>query len=149
METVGNTLGENPKEDIMARGRANILLEWEKLRAAYKANASALSGFEPLLQELEAFETEVRALGIQQDAQQGAVQQTAKEIEERVKRGTLVAARLRHAAKAVYGTRTEKMLEFGIRPFRKPVRAPKVIFVQKEPETIPQETAPQTAKPTT
>jgi hypothetical protein len=143
---------KNPKETIMARARADILLEWEKLRAAYKANAPALSGFEPLLQELETVETEVRTLGIEQDVQQAAVQQTAKEIEGRIARGTVLATRLRSAAKAVYGTRTEKMLEFGIRPFRKRVRAPKIVFIQKEPETSPQESTPrlpQTAKPTT
>jgi len=136
----------------MPRSRADIVLEWEKLSAAYKANQPGLAGLEPVIQELDTLQAEVRTLGIQQDAQQAAVQQTTKEIEERVARGTLLATRVRSAAKAIYGTRTEKVLEFGVRPFRKRTRAPKIVFIEKEPGTSPQETTPQppqAAKPTT
>lgn len=137
----------NPKEIIMSRSRADVVLEWEKLGAAFRANPSVLIALEPVLQELDGLLAEVRTLGVQQDAQQAAVQQTTREIEERVKRGTLLASRLRNGAKAFYGTRTEKVIEFGIRPFRKPVRAPKVI-VQAAPEAPRNEAAPGPAKPT-
>ena len=131
----------------MPRSRGNIVLEWEKLAAALRANPQVLVAVEPLLQELETLLAEIRTLVVQQSAQTAEVQQTAKDIEERVKRGRLVAGRLRSATKAVFGDRTEKVIEFGMRPFRKPVRAPKVVFVQEDPQTTPKE-GTQTTRPT-
>jgi len=122
------------------------VLNWEKLAAACRANPAVAVGVEPVLQEFETLLAELRSLGVQQDAQQAAVQQTSKDIDERVKRGTLLAGRLRSAAKALYGDRTEKVIEFGMRPFRKPVRAPKVVV---EAQEIPKEEAAEPAKPTT
>jgi hypothetical protein len=133
----------------MPKSRADVVVNWEKLGAAFRANPPALTGLEPLLLELETLQAEVRALGIQQDAQQAAVQQTTKEIEERVKRGTLLATRLRNGVKAFYGTRTEKVVEFGVRPFRKPVRAPKVVFVEEEPQPAPKEVAAEPSRQST
>jgi hypothetical protein len=123
------------------------VLNWGKLGAAFRANPAALVGVEPLLQELETVAEEIRELGIQQDAQTAAVQQTSKEIKARENRGSLVATRLRNAAKAFYGTRTEKVIEFGIRPFRKLVRPPKFILVQPEPQKTTQEPTTEAPKP--
>lgn len=115
----------------MARSsRADTVLDLDKLAAAYRANATELPIFEPVVQEIETLVGEIRTLGVQQAAQKAAVQQTTKEIRERVDRANLLGTRLRDGAKAVFGTRTEKVVEFGIKPFRKPVRPPKVIEVQ-------------------
>lgn len=132
----------------MPRSRAHIVLDWEKLGAAFRANPAALVGVEPVLQEFDTVLGEIRVLGIQQDAQTAAVQQIAKDIEVRVKRGTLLAGRLRSAAKAFYGDRTEKVIEFGMRPFRKSVRAPKVVFIQPDQQPATKD-GDQPAKPTT
>jgi hypothetical protein len=110
----------------MPRSRADIVIAWEKLTAAFRANPSAVIGVEPLLQEFETLVAEVHSLIVLQSVQTAAVQQTTQDIEARVKRGILLAARLRAAAKAFYGDRTEKVIEFGMRPFRKPVRGSKV-----------------------
>ena len=110
--------------------RAEFIVDTKKLSAAYLANAADLPGLAPLHQELATLLPELEALGILQDAQTAAVQQTTLEIEERLARGRLVVTRLRNGVRAFYGTRTEKVIEFGIRPFRKPVRSPKVIEVQ-------------------
>lgn len=137
----------------MPTSRADIVIRWEKLVAAFRANPEAAVNVEPLLQELETLGTEIRTLSIQQSAQTAAVQQTAQDIEERVARGTLLATRLRNAARAFYGTRTEKVIEFGVRPFRKPVRRPegrqKIVAVPAEPEKAAKEDTTQTPKPTT
>src|SRR5262245_40094885 len=106
--------------------RADFIIDEKKLAAAYVANAADLPGIDPLHQELATLFPELEALGILQDAQTAAVQQTTLEIEERVARGKLLVTRLRNGVRAFYGTRTEKVIEFGIRPFRKPVRPPKV-----------------------
>src|SRR6185436_3998293 len=131
----------------MPRSRADIVLEWEKLLAACRANPEALANVEAVIQELDTLLAEIRTLGVLQDAQTAAVQQTAKDIDVRVKRGTLLAGRLRSAAKGFYGDRTEKVIEFGMRPFRKPVRSPKVVFVQPGPQPATKEGATQTTKP--
>ncbi len=133
----------------MPRSRGDIVLEWEKLAVAIRANPQVLVSVEPLLQEFETLLTEIRSLAVQQAAQTAVVQQSAKDIDVRVKRGTLLAGRLRSAAKVVFGDRTEKVIEFGMRPFRKPVRPPKVVFVQADGQPIPKEDAIQPAKPTT
>lgn len=130
----------------MPRSRGDIVLQWEKLVAALKANPQVLVAVEPLLQEFEALLAEIRVLVVQQTAQTAVVQQTSKDIEERVKRGTVVATRMRNAARAVFGTRTEKVIEFGVRPFRRPVRSPKVVFVQEDPKATTKEET-QTTKP--
>lgn len=114
-----------PKES-----RGDVVLDLDQLAAAYRANPPAMPGLEPLVQEIETLVPEIRALVVQQAAQRAVVQQTTKEIKERVDRAKLAASRLRNGAKAIFGTRTEKVIEYGIKPFRKPVRAPKVIEVQ-------------------
>jgi hypothetical protein len=133
----------------MPKSRSDIVIAWDKLAAAFRANPPAGVAVEPVLQEFETLLAEIHSLGVLQDVQTAAVQQTSKDIEARVKRGILLAARLRSAAKAFYGDRTEKIIEFGMRPFRKPVRAPKVIFVKEEPQTAAQEDTTGPAKPTT
>lgn len=110
--------------------RADFLVTGKQLSAAYLANAADLPGLETLHGEFAILLTELESLGILQEAQTAAVQQTTKEIEERLTRGGLLATRLRNGVKLHLGTRTEKVIEFGIRPFRKRVRPPKVIEVQ-------------------
>ncbi|HYU31203.1 MAG TPA: hypothetical protein VEW48_03505 [Thermoanaerobaculia bacterium] len=130
----------------MPKSRGDIVLAWEKLVAALRANPQVLTAVEPLLQEFETLLAEIRMLVVQQAAQTAMVQQTAKDIDERVKRGTLVAGRLRSAAKAVYGDRTEKVIEFGMHPFRKPVRTKKKPV---DPPALAKEDATEATKPTT
>lgn len=128
----------------MPRSRGDVVLEWEKLIAALRANPQVVVAVEPVLQDLEALLAEIRSLVVQQDAQTAAVQQTSQNIKERVKRGRLLAGRLRSAAKAVFGDRTEKVIEFGMRPYRKPVREPKIVYVQTEPPNTKEGAAPAT-----
>jgi hypothetical protein len=132
----------------MPRSRGDIVLEWEKLIVALRANPQVLVAVEPVLQEFEMLLNEIRSLVVQQDVQTATVQQTSQDIKERVKRGRLLAGRLRSAAKAVFGDRTEKVIEFGMRPYRKPVREPKIVYVQAEPPNTKEDAAPP-ALPTT
>ena len=110
--------------------RGEVVLDLEQLTAAYRANPVSLPGLDPLIQEIETLLPEIRALNIQRGVQQAAVQQTTKEMNERVSRAKKAASRLRMGAKALYGTGAEKVVEFGIQPLRKAVRAPKVVEVE-------------------
>jgi hypothetical protein len=109
--------------------RAEFLMIAKRLSAAYLANAASLPGLETLHQEFATMLTELEGLGVLQDAQTAAVQQTTKEIEERLTLGRILATRLRDGVKLHLGTRTEKVIEFGVRPFRKRARAPKIVEV--------------------
>ena len=131
----------------MPRSRGDVVLEWEKLIAALRANPQVLVAVEPVLQEFEALLEEIRGLVVQQAAQTATVQQTSQDIKDRVKRGRLLAGRLRSAAKAVFGDRTEKVIEFGMRPFRKPVRSQKVVFVQQPEPSAAKESVDPPPKP--
>ena len=104
--------------------RAEFIVDANHLIAAYIANATELPGLEPLHADLTNVVTELYNLSILQDAQTAAVQQTTLEINDRLTRGRLLVTRLRNGVKSHYGTRTEKVIEFGIRPYRK--RTPKV-----------------------
>ena len=133
----------------MARNsRADFIVATSNLSAAYQANAGELPWLTPLHQEVSTLLLELRDLGILQEAQTAAVQQTTLEITNRLQRGKLLVTRLRNGIKAHYGTRTEKVLEFGIRPFRKGVRAPKVI-VKEVPAAPIKVTAGDPAAPST
>jgi hypothetical protein len=126
--------------------RAEFIVDASNLNAALTANAQELPGIQMLHQELTTVVTELQDLGILQDAQTAAVQQTTQAIQERMTRGKLLVTRLRNGVKAHYGTRTEKVIEFGIRPYRKAIRAPKFIVV-KEAETTTKAAAPEAAAP--
>jgi hypothetical protein len=127
--------------------RAEFIVDGNKLSAAYLANAPELPGLDATHKEFATLLTELGELGVLQDAQTAAVQQTSKEIDERLTRGRLLATRLRNGVKLHLGTRTEKVIEFGIRPFRKRVRAPKIIEVQVPVKEAAAETT-ETTKPT-
>lgn len=115
--------------------RAEFIVDASNLNAALTANAQELPGIQTLHQELTTVVTELQDLGILQDAQTAAVQQTTQAIQERLTRGKLLVTRLRNGVKAHYGTRTEKVIEFGIRPFRKAVRGSKSLKKKKEEAT--------------
>jgi hypothetical protein len=108
--------------------RADFQIDGTRLSAAYVANAADLPGLEATHRELAVVLTELNELGIRQDAQTAAVQQTSKEIADRLFRGRILATRLRSGVKLHLGTRTEKVIEFGIRPFRKAARPVKTII---------------------
>jgi hypothetical protein len=126
--------------------RAEFIVDASNLNAALTANAQELPNIAPLHQELITVVTELQDLGILQDAQTAAVQQTSQAIKERMTRGKILVTRLRQGVKSHYGTRTEKVIEFGVRPYRKAVRAPKIIVV-KETETTTKAAAPEAAAP--
>ncbi|HEX7183427.1 MAG TPA: hypothetical protein VF756_16460 [Thermoanaerobaculia bacterium] len=101
---------------------ADVVVDWDQLLAAWIANASDLPSLDPQRLELETLHREIRELGIKQDAQQAIVQQITQDINARIKRGRPLATQLRAGVTARYGTRSEKLVEFGMKPFRTRVR---------------------------
>lgn len=118
---------------------ADTVVEWEQLLAAWIANASELPNLDPQRLELETLLRELRQLGVQQDAQQAVAQETTKNIKERIKRGRPIATQLRAGVTARYGTRSEKLVEFGMKPFRTRVR--KADAAKKSPKPTSEPTS--------
>lgn len=113
---------------------ADTVVDWDKLLAAWIANLSDLPNMDPQRLELETLHREIRELSIKRDAQQAAVQQISQDIKARVKRGRPIATQLRAGVTARYGTRSEKLVEFSMKPFRTRVRKTEDDPAKKSPK---------------
>lgn len=110
----------------------DITDDWQQLLGAYVANASELQSVEALSRQLTETLTQVQEYGLQEKARRADRQQFTKLRQETIQRGKEIASRLRAGIKAVYGGKSEKLVEFGISPFRRRVRSK-----EKEPQPAP------------
>lgn len=121
-----------PRETI-----GNATQGWQILTTAVAANADDLpylAGHRTRLAELL---SQVQNLVNQQAVLRASKQEITRQLQVAVDEAHTVAAFMRAGVREQYGREAEKLLEFGIRPFRG-VR-------QEEEEPTPQ---PETAKPT-
>lgn len=104
----------------MAKNKRNAvyLAEWEKLIASLTANAAELPHLEASRVELQQKLQQVQALIGEQAMHQAAKQEASKGIATAIHEGRHLATFLRTGAKQRYGKDSEKMVEFGIPPFR-------------------------------
>ena len=110
----------------------DITDDWQQLLGAYTVNASTLWSSEALSRELTDTLTQVQEYGLQEKASRAERQQFTKKRQETILRGKEIASRLRAGIKAVYGGKSEKLVEFGISPFRRRTRSK-----EKEPQPAP------------
>ncbi|HSK76548.1 MAG TPA: hypothetical protein VLQ45_08830 [Thermoanaerobaculia bacterium] len=110
----------------------DITDDWQQLLGAYTANAGELQSIEPLSQQLSATLTEVQEYSLQEKASRAERQQFTKKRQETIARGKELASRLRAGIKSVYGAKNEKLIEFGVPPFRRRTRSK-----EKEPQPAP------------
>lgn len=97
---------------------ANDLTEWEHLAAALLANAVALPQAEIPRVALEKLRDEMRTLLVERSLQQANKQQISQRLAEIHTEGSKLATILRFIAKQHFGSRNDKLVEFGIPPFR-------------------------------
>lgn len=105
--------------------------DWQQLLGAYVANASELQSVESLSQQLTTTLAELQEFGVQEKASRSERQQFTKRRRETINRGRELAIRLRAGVKSVYGPKSEKLVEFGVKPFRRRTRK------EKEPQPAP------------
>ena len=110
----------------------DITDDWQQLLGAYAANADELQSVEPLSQQLSETLTEVQEYSLQEKASRAERQQFTKKRQETIARGKELASRLRAGIKSVYGAKNEKLIEFGVPPFRRRARSK-----EKEPQPAP------------
>lgn len=101
---------------------AKTVTKWEVIANAVLANASDLPHLEEDRIELQALLAEAMELGNQQIAMQSRAQQALRDLDEKLKAGEALVARLRAAVRARYGYKSEKLTEFQLQPFRRRTR---------------------------
>jgi hypothetical protein len=91
---------------------------WEYLIASVGSNQPELSGLENLSEELEAEMEGAKDANLRQATAKAEAQQASRDREGFLFRGTELAYRLRAGIQTQYGFRSEKLVEFSMRPTR-------------------------------
>ena len=111
---------------------AGKLGDWRRLLLAVLANMAQLPDLQGIVSRLEALVTRGHDLSQEQAAHAASKQETSRQLQEVISEGDRLATVLRKSLQSYYGPGSEKLVEFGLRPFRgrKPAAAP-------EPEAPP------------
>jgi hypothetical protein len=96
---------------------------WDRLLAAVEANREDLPQVEALHVELEASLTDLRILHARRATLQREMLVRTQELKILAAQGRDLAVRIRYVIRARYGFRSDKLLEFGIKPI--PERRPR------------------------
>ncbi|MFL6290031.1 MAG: hypothetical protein ACJ759_03970 [Thermoanaerobaculia bacterium] len=91
---------------------------WDKMDVAVTANAEKVPNLEVNLAGLRERAQRARNLFAQQAALQAAKQEVTKELQQVIQEGDALVKFLREGLKAYLGKRSEKLIEFGVQPFR-------------------------------
>ena len=104
----------------MARVRRglNILNSWEQIGTAVEANAAELQHLTGTHAKLMDTLGKARILTVEQSMLTASKQEASRKLREVLREGEALADVLRTAARAHFGTRSEKLVEFGMQPFR-------------------------------
>ena len=112
---------------------AGTMQDWEKLLAALKERAELVPTLEAERLDLEKALAEARVLKVQQESQKAGRQELTQRIKTVVAHGNEVAIAIRAVARGKLGFRNERLVHFGVSPFRKRVRKPAVQPPDEEP----------------
>ena len=112
---------------------ASDLKEWDGLATASAANAADLPQTEIARTGLVKLRDELRELVNQRNLHQSNKQQLSQRIAKIHEEGSKLATVIRVIAKQHYGNRSDKLVEFGIPPFRG--RARKAAAATQPPTT--------------
>lgn len=91
---------------------------WIGLAAGLEANEADLPHLDTQRQKLTEVMAKAQELLARQAAQAAAKQETTKQLQELIDQGLKLATFLRAGVKQHYGTRSEKLVEFHLQPFR-------------------------------
>jgi hypothetical protein len=92
--------------------------DWDRLHDRLTANAADLAHLDGMRTMLETAMEQTRQLAALQAAQTASKQQASKSLKASIAEGDRLANLLRSAVKQHYGIRSEKLSEFGVKPFR-------------------------------
>lgn len=123
----------------MARVRKymNLINGWEQVVAA----SEALPHLESSRVKLQGLITQARAKSTQQASYTATRQQITKDLQQTLRSGQFLVSMLRAGAKEHFGPDNEKLVEFGMQPFRgqsrslPPPEGPEDVKPAPDPET--------------
>ena len=131
-------MAREPKYGITING-------WERLLAAFMANAEDFPQLAPYREELEEMLEDVKEATTEQAALTAQKQEASKRVRSLLKAGRKVATFLRLGARRRYGDSAEKLVEFDLQPFRgrpRPGEEPVVEPPEGEPPPVVEIAAP-------
>lgn len=96
----------------------NRINGWSQTAAGVNANPAETEHLQPGTVRLEGLHTRATDLSKQQAALTTAKQEITKELRQVLREGDALADFIRTGARAHFGKDSEKMLEFGMQPFR-------------------------------
>jgi hypothetical protein len=102
--------------------------EWNQCMLAYDANAEDLAHLRPQRDDLGLAYSRAMTLSNRQDALRAELNQTTKDLNETMTQGKDLTSRLKAGVKGHYGAKSEKLIEFQMKPLRPRQRA--------KPETV-------------
>jgi hypothetical protein len=105
---------------------ADHLVVWDKLATAIKNKASELPALQPFVEVLKDATVEVREAKQRQVTLRAAAQQASRDLEAAMEKASEAEVRLNRGILSAYGYKSEKLVEFGLRPWRprRPKAAP-------------------------
>ncbi|MEA2559240.1 MAG: hypothetical protein QOH06_744 [Acidobacteriota bacterium] len=122
----------------MATGKMATLGDLQRFKESLLANVDKLKPYEDTRLKFEGLVTSAQRVTQQQAALTAAKQESSKQLQDALNEAMRVATVLRFAIRELYGKDAEKLVEFGVKPFRGRPRK------KKEPETpLPEAPAPR------
>ena len=109
--------------------------EWQRLGAAFDANAADLTDLAPSRDRLGALLGRALEVSQQQAAFTASKQEASQELRAILAEGERLATGLRKLIKNHYGIGSEKLAEFGIQPFRGRKRKGAPVEIPETPES--------------
>lgn len=122
---------------------AKVLRDWEVLLTKVDANKTDLPFIEDYRAQLEAELAGAKATIERQTAMQASFQNETRELEKFLERGNVMAVNIRSGVRTRYGNRSEKLIEFGMRPVRSR-RRPSAESRKTKGKEVEDKGAPQT-----
>jgi ABC-type transporter Mla subunit MlaD len=120
-----------------SRSYAHLVTGWEKTATALAANAADLPHLEGRRTRLDALLEQISSLSAQQSVLTASKQDVSKRLQAALQEASSLADFLRTGVREHYGTRSEKLVEFGLQPFRGRTRAARPVE-----KPTPQPTSP-------
>lgn len=96
----------------------NAVNGWDQMATAVTANNEQVEHLEVSLPKLRERSQRARSLYAQYAAMKAAKQEVWKELQQVLEEGDAVMRYLKEGVRAHYGKRSEKLVEFGMQPFR-------------------------------
>lgn len=124
----------------------NRVAGWEMTTTGFDANAKELGYMQGQRDELGQIHEQFKDLSAQQAALMASKQEITKQMQELFRRGEVVVDFLRTGLRQHYGKDSEKLVQFGLQPFRGR-KSPKAQPPAPEPPAPPAPTSsPDAAK---